>query len=226
MEINAIGLACPKPVILTKKGLKEFPNEVARVLVDNEIAAQNLQKLAKALNYGFKSTKLGENEYLAELFPEGQSTENKANQEFSDGDNHLFGIIDNFSSKIQEIRQENVSQELNLSGEFVIIFSSDEMGKGDSEFSKTLLEGFIYSLSEQDQLPRYILCYNRGVFLSAQNPNTVKDLKSLQENGVEILSCGLCLDQYGLKQNLQVGSITNMYRICEIMSRYRNVSPC
>lgn len=208
MEINAIGLACPKPVILTKKQLRESPNEIAKVYVDNEIATQNLQKLAKGLGYRFQSTKIQENEYLVELFPQKDS---------------LGG---NVSATLQSTEQSAPSNNSKNTNEFIVIFSSDEMGKGESEFSKTLLEGFIYSLTEQDQLPSYILCYNRGVFLSAQNENAIKDLKSLHEKGVEILSCGLCLDQYGLKQNLQVGSITNMYRICELMSQYRNVSPC
>jgi sulfur relay (sulfurtransferase) complex TusBCD TusD component (DsrE family) len=37
----------------------------------------------------------------------------------------------------------------------------------------------------------------------------------MEAQGVEILTCGTCLDYYGLKDKLQVGSVTNMYVIVE-----------
>jgi len=45
----------------------------------------------------------------------------------------------------------------------------------------------------------------------------VTDLKSLEAQGVEIVSCGTCLDFYGVKEKLAVGSVTNMYDIVERM---------
>ena len=47
----------------------------------------------------------------------------------------------------------------------------------------------------------------------------LEDLKNLEAQGVEILTCGTCLDYYGLKEKLQVGSVTNMYAIMEAMNR-------
>ena len=99
------------------------------------------------------------------------------------------------------------------------------MGDGDENFGKKLLEGFILALTEQDLLPKFILLYNKGVELSTINENTIEDLKKLYDSGVEILSCGLCLDFYNLKDELKVGEITNMYRICELMTKYKVVRP-
>ncbi len=98
-----------------------------------------------------------------------------------------------------------------------IFISSDKMGEGNEELGKVLIKGFIYTLTESKPYPKHIILVNGGVKLSTENEATVENLKILEESGVEILSCGTCLDYYGLKEKLQVGSITNMYTIVEIM---------
>lgn len=98
-----------------------------------------------------------------------------------------------------------------------IFISSDKMGEGNEELGKVLIKGFTYTLTESKPYPKHIILVNGGVKLSTENEATVENLKILEESGVEILSCGTCLDYYGLKEKLQVGSITNMYTIVEIM---------
>ncbi len=98
-----------------------------------------------------------------------------------------------------------------------IFISADKMGEGNEELGKVLIKGFIYTLTESKPYPKHIILVNGGVKLSTENEATVENLKILEESGVEILSCGTCLDYYGLKEKLQVGSITNMYTIVEIM---------
>lgn len=50
--IDARGLTCPLPVINAKKAAEEMGQEgVLTVLVDNEIAVQNLQKFASQKGY-------------------------------------------------------------------------------------------------------------------------------------------------------------------------------
>jgi selenium metabolism protein YedF len=99
------------------------------------------------------------------------------------------------------------------------------MGTGDAAFGRKLMEGFLYALTEQQHLPAYIVCYNKGVELTTRSQKTAGDLKALASRGVEVLSCGLCLDYYGLKDALQVGQVTNMYRICELMTSHPTVRP-
>ena len=48
---------------------------------------------------------------------------------------------------------------------------------------------------------------------------TLEDLKELEAQGVEILTCGTCLNHYGLTDQLQVGTVTNMYVIAEKMTQ-------
>ena len=96
-----------------------------------------------------------------------------------------------------------------------IVIASDKMGDGETALGETLMKGFIYTLTEMESLPKAILFYNKGVFLTASNETTIKDLRILEKRGVEILSCGACLNFYHLENNIAVGSITNMYNIIE-----------
>lgn len=52
-QINAIGDACPLPVIKTKKGLDAIESGQLEVLVDNEIAVQNIRRLAETTGCQF-----------------------------------------------------------------------------------------------------------------------------------------------------------------------------
>ena len=97
----------------------------------------------------------------------------------------------------------------------IIVIASDKMGDGETALGETLMKGFIYTLTEMEILPKAILFYNKGVFLTASNETTIKDLRILEKRGVEILSCGACLNFYHLENNIAVGSITNMYNIIE-----------
>ena len=64
IKIDARGDACPLPVVKAKKAIAELhgPGEV-EVLVDNEIAVQNLTKMAQQKGYLSSSEKLAEQEY-------------------------------------------------------------------------------------------------------------------------------------------------------------------
>ena len=101
----------------------------------------------------------------------------------------------------------------------VVVLSSNKMGEGSEELGQILMKGFIYALTELDDLPSTILLYNSGVKLSTEGSNSINDLKTLQAQGVEILSCGTCLNYYELTEKLEVGEVTNMYFILEKMSQ-------
>ncbi len=101
----------------------------------------------------------------------------------------------------------------------VVMISSEFMGKGDDKLGATLMKGFIYALSTQETLPDTILFFNGGAKLTTQGSLALEDLKEMEKQGVEILTCGTCLDFYGLKEKLEVGSVTNMYVIVEKMTK-------
>ncbi|MDP0506899.1 MAG: sulfurtransferase-like selenium metabolism protein YedF [Fusobacterium sp. JB019] len=178
-KVNAIGQVCPMPVIMTKKALKEMLTGELEVLVDNEIAKDNVEKMAKEMGHTYVDFKEEEN----------------------------FKIV---ITKLEEEKKEEKKEE-----KIVVVLASDIMGEGDKELGDVLIKGFIYSLTEMEILPKTILMYNKGVMLSTINDNTVEDLKKLEAMGVEILSCGTCVNYYGVQDKLKVGSLTNMYTIVE-----------
>ena len=192
--IDAMGLACPRPVILTKKAIREENLDEVTVKVGNEIATENLTKMGKQLGFSAEVKTNSKTDYEVCLEKTGDA-------------------------QCELMFEED-------SSEYIVVISSDHMGTGDEAFSKNLLEGFVYALTEQDVAPKYVVFYNMGVTLPSLNEKVIGDLKALEERGTQVLSCGLCLGQYDLKEKLQVGEITNMYRICELMIQYKVVKPC
>jgi selenium metabolism protein YedF len=113
-----------------------------------------------------------------------------------------------------------------LSGtSYVVVLNSDFIGNGSEELGRTLMKSFLFSLTEQEVLPEKLLCYNAGALLTTEGSAVLDDLKALQEDGVEILTCGICGEFYGVKDKLAVGTFTNMYRIVEILRTSKTVSP-
>ena len=119
----------------------------------------------------------------------------------------IFKIVINKMRESVELRESEENT--------VVVIDSLHMGKGDVELGRILMKGFIYTLSEMEELPKTILFYNEGVKLAIEGAESLQDLKSLEERGVEILSCGTCLNFYGITEKLRVGSVTNMYTILE-----------
>lgn len=113
--------------------------------------------------------------------------------------------------------------EFSEQGGTIVVLSSRGMGVGDEDLGKLLIKGFIYALTEQDSAPEAVLLYNGGAFLSCEGSDSIADLKTLQENGTEVLTCGTCLNHYGLSEKLAVGGVTNMYEIVEKMSKAKKI---
>ena len=195
IKVDAMGDQCPIPVIKTNKALKEITETtLVEVHVDNEIAVQNLSKMAKQKNLEYKCEKLEEQHYIIKINAEaeGVSIQQKAPAE-------------NDKEICYPDRKSNT----------VVVLSSNQMGNGSEELGQILMKGFIFALTELDELPSTVLLYNSGVKLSTEGSNSIEDLKTLQAQGVEILSCGTCLNYYDLTEKLQVGDVTNMYFILE-----------
>ena len=186
------GKACPIPVIETKKVLETLnEGDTVDVTVDNFIAVQNLNKLANSMKYNFSYEKVNEDNYLAKFV-----STNISNTKNVESDVEIECNIDSKSN-------------------IVVVLASDKMGEGDEKLGHTLMKGFIYALTEQDILPKTVLLYNNGAKLSVEGSDSLADLKLLESQGVEILTCGTCLNFYGISDKLSVGSVTNMYVIAE-----------
>lgn len=195
-EIDARGLTCPIPVVNTKKALEEYPQENEfTVLVDNDAARQNVMKFARQKGCDVKDSQPDEKCFQLVI------TRN------ADGQQE------------EEIPIECPIETKTAQGKRMVVFSSNQMGNGDEVLGKTLMKAFVFALTKQDDLPDQILLYNSGAFLTCEDSDSLEDFKYMEEEGVEIFTCGTCLDFYDLTKKLAVGSITNMYDIVRMMEQ-------
>lgn len=202
-ELDLRKKACPLPVIETKKVLETL-NEGDRVevRVDNYVAVQNLNKLANSMKCTFSYDKIQEDDYLVK-----------------------FEITENLSGQGSQADIE-IECSLDSKTNTAVVLASDKMGEGDEKLGRILMKGFIYALTEQKDLPKTVILYNSGARLSAEGSDSLADLKLLESQGVEILTCGTCLNHYGLTEKLSVGSVTNMYVIAEkLMTSEKIIKP-
>ncbi len=193
IEVDASGQACPKPVIMTKRELDNIEEGIVVTIVDNEVAKNNVSKLAKSLGYEYTVEDKSENEYVITIV-KGEG----------------------------EVKVEENAPKMQT-GDRVVVFSSKTMGKGSEELGEILVKSFIYTLTESTPYPSTLIFYNGGVYLTCEGSPVLEDLKKLEKEGVEIISCGTCLDYYNLKDKLQVGEVSNMYTIYDKMRNAANI---
>ncbi len=200
-KVDARGDACPIPVVKAKHAIEELNGAgQVEVLVDNEIAVQNLTKMAEQKGYQSSAKKLADQEYQV-IFTVGEK--------------------ETSASDTQTTQEATCVPDSRI--DTVVVIANDKMGDGNEELGKTLLKAFTFALTQQDNLPKTILFYNGGAHLTCEGSPLLEDLKTLEAQGVEILTCGTCLNFYGLSEKLVVGGVTNMYVIAEKMLGAGNV---
>lgn len=207
MRLDERGKQCPLPVIEAKKALeKAEPGSVVEVVVDNEIAVQNLKKLALHKGLDSLSEKVSEREFLVKIWA---GVKEKAEQ---------------VRENAEQAEKESMKCALDCREKgLVLVLASDEMGQGDAVLGRLLMKGFVYAVTQQDKLPETVLLFNGGAKLSCQGSDSLEDLKELEAQGVEILTCGTCLNHYGIAEKLLVGNVTNMYEIVEKMTGAKKI---
>ena len=188
--VNAVGEQCPIPVVKATKALGEMKEAgVLEVHVDNEIAVQNVMRLAMGKGFTAKSEKLD--------------------------DKHFAITMEVSALPETKIPEPEIACIPDVRGNTVVAIDSATMGRGDDELGKTLMKGFIYALAQLEKLPKTIIFYNGGASIPIEGSGSLEDLKSMEAQGVEIMTCGTCLNFYGLTNKLAVGQIANMYSIVE-----------
>lgn len=201
--IDARGKACPQPVIQTKNALKDHGAPVI-TLVDNDIAQQNIEKMAAQMGLSAVSDTLEDGSIRIVVQHAGTDLSVAC----------AIGVI----GEKEEVAQLFHAEAAMPAGKTVAVLSSAYMGTGDDVLGAALMKGFVYALTQLDRAPDIVLLYNGGAKLSTESAETVADLTLLAENGAEVLTCGTCLTHFGLADRLAVGKVTNMYEIAEILS--------
>ena len=189
--VDARGEQCPIPVVKATRALREMTETgELEIHVDNEIAVQNLSRMAAGHKLQSASQKLEEKHFVVTM------------------------AVDHLPEAVTDAP---VVCESCGSG-LVVAVDTDIMGRGNDELGKVLMKGFLFAVSQLPQLPETILFYNGGAKLTVEGSDSLEDLKNMAEHGVEILTCGTCLNYYGLTDKLAVGGVSYMYTIVEKLS--------
>lgn len=195
-EVDARGMNCPMPVIHTKKALESINSGKVTTIVDNEVAKENVSKLAKSMDL---------------------KIDIKQNQ-----GNYYIDIFKNQQTGVVGVEVLDVKYGTNNKKDLVILISKNSLGEGSEELGILLMKSYLYALTEVTPYPKSILLLNGGVKLATEDSEVVEHLRSLESNGVEVLSCGTCLDYFKIKDKLAVGGISNMYTIVERLNNASN----
>ncbi len=191
-EIDCRGLACPQPVLTTKKALEEIPHGKLMVIVDHPAARDNVERFAHSQGATVSVEKRGDDFYLT----------------------------------IEKGDACDLSPTPHKAERIVVYINSNLLGVGEEALGTTLMRSFFHVLSQMEPLPSTLVFIHSGVRLTTEGSLVLEDLQKLSEKGVAILSCGTCLDFYGLKEKLKVGVISNMYDIAKtLFEAHRLIRP-
>jgi selenium metabolism protein YedF len=195
--IDVKGKQCPMPLIETKRALKESETgESFKVLMDNPTSAKNVRHFLK------------DNQVQ---FSEHQS------------DDIIELIVNGEGKDLEEVDEQAYCTTEKAPEDYVVFFSKDRIGEGSDELGEALAGALINTLKALNPLPSKIMFMNSGINLVVKGSLVLNDLKSLSEQGVDIIVCGTCLDYFGKMDDLVVGRVSNMLDIFENMKNAQRV---
>lgn len=183
------GLSCPEPVIRTKKALDNMDTGTLMSIVDNEIAKENVLRLANSM--GLSAIVSDEDGiFRIEIKKAEGTTVTTASSSPVPGAKHT-----------------------------TLLVKSDLFGEGEQALGQVLMKSFFHALTESPVLPREVFFVNSAVRLACNGSAVLARLQDLESKGVQIFSCGTCLDFYHLQDKLAIGKVTNMFSIVECLTQ-------
>jgi selenium metabolism protein YedF len=194
--VDARGLACPQPVMLTSKAIAAA--EQVTTIVDNPAAVENVTRLARSKGLSVEVSEKPDGTYLI-LRRAGGPVEVEATP---------------LNPPLARGEQKRGRPAL---GATVVLVPSDCLGRGPVELGERLMAAFFDTLLGLDPKPARIILINAGVKLAVEGSPTLDELRALADHGTEILACGTCLSYFDLTDKLAVGRVSNMYEIVAML---------
>lgn len=212
VEINCRGLACPQPVLNTKKALEQMGPGTAVVIVDNETAKENVSLFARNTGHRVEISQEGGEYHIA--ISKAAITDNSKGPQ-----TEVAGQSKNTAGPEKNITPEAGAKESGC----VYFITSNLLGQGSPDLGQVLMKSLMVTLAETDPAPHSLLLLNTGVMLACQGSTVLQLLEKIAGRGADVISCGTCLEYYKLKESLSVGRMGNMFDIHNIMSGPRKV---
>ncbi len=203
--VDARGVACPRPLIMTREALQGMDSGLLTVVVDNVPARENVLRFLGKQNIG-KTSWTEDTEapgiftIKADINSQGKSSADTKNRENPD--------TQNTPGQSQTTYDQTCR---------TVFIGTDRIGTGPEELGKLLLKGFVYTLTQVETRPEALVLMNSGVTLALQDSESLSDLQTLVKDGMSLMVCGTCLDFLGVREQLGAGVISNMYDITEVL---------
>lgn len=183
-EIDCRKQTCPLPVVNTKKALEQSADNNLLVVVDNIVSRDNVRRFVQSQGHDVKIEDRGGNLYYMHV------TRNpKAGKKAAGAAN------------------------VPTTGGVVVFITTDQLGVGDERLGGILMKAFLNTLHDSEPKPEKIMFINNGVKLTTEGSEVLDSLAALTADGVQIMSCGTCLNYYGILDKLKFGIAGNMYDI-------------
>lgn len=199
MIIDCKGLQCPQPVLLTRDSLDRVQSGVLEVIVDNEASKTNVERFVRSQGCDVTIA--------------------------SDGETHHLTITKKVGAKPAKDAPAAEDYVCDVPGgdDVIYIIPSNTMGMGDDELGWGLLQTYIQTIKEVSPKPSKIFFYNSGVLLTSRDSGILTYIKELEDQGIEIFSCGTCIDFFNKNDKVLVGKLTNMFEIMDSMAKASKV---
>jgi len=193
-EVDCRGLACPQPVISTKKALDSLDRGTVVTLVDNDTARENVTLFARNSGHEARVEKLEGPVYRITISKGGPEPGKQAPGAAPDtsGTTSAGGAVKPST---------------------VYLITTNMLGQGSPDLGLVLMKSLMVTLNEMDPPPRALLFLNSGVMLTCQGSPVLEQLQKLSSRGSLLVSCGTCLDYYKLSDKLETGRVGNMLEI-------------
>jgi len=187
-HVDARGMACPQPVLLARQAILEGAERIV-VAVDDEISRENVERMAASLGYAASAGRPGEG----------------------------IELVLTRNAPPAPAAAAGPATALPGAGNVVVLVASSLLGAGEEELGRILMRAFVKTLKEVEPRPATMIFVNSGVRLTTEGSELIEDLLLLEGKGVELLSCGTCLDYYKVKDRLRAGRATNMLEIASVL---------
>lgn len=194
--VDTRGLTCPAPLIKTRQGLTEAaPGEAVQVIIDNRTSLGNVKRYLSDNKLTFTVREEGELAYVT--VTRGANTEISTNEE--------------------EYCAPEIAAPPHRRNTVVAV-TSEKMGSGDNELGTKLIVTFFRTLVMVEPAPASVVFYNSGVKLAMDDSPVLESLKELVSKGTSVYLCTTCINHFGIKDRLPVGSFSDMYQILNLLN--------
>jgi len=191
--LDVRGLACPEPIVRAKRTLLDEGEPAVELLVDSAVTRENLRKFAAAKGFHWEE-KGGAGQWRITL---GARAPVDAAVAPAASPAHAGGAV--------------------------VLCKQPSFGAPNGDLGGILIRALFKTLLDVERQPDAIVFINDGVRLPCFDEAVIDYCRTLVERGVDVMSCGTCLDYFRVLGELKVGRVGNMYDIAETLLGARAV---